>query len=456
MGPLQEYSTSLTFFPLPPAATVGPVTAKVPVFTYGLDERDRTEDWNPPFDFNNASAGPGGKNQHEQLRLRTRIWGTLSAPHSDVQLNVKLTNEMNKSIYTHVKLNDNEIFFDQLNIKFNKTFIKGLTFQAGRMDWIKGDGFMFMDGTGGDGSRASYYNMVNIAYTHKKSQLEVVGILNPRLEHLFPLVHNQKTALDDWNDQAIGLYYTDRNRSNTDIDAYYMLKKEIKDPRAATNSLFQPNKHTNTIGARILHRMPNGLSIKGEGALQFDAVRANPAQTLKATSWTAFAGYVTVTKQFLNTPGKPFVEGGYTVLSGSDQQKDGVGFDPLFSRWPRYSELYAYSLVNEKGISYLSNDGILTLEAGVIPVKKIVLRAALYQHNAFKSINAFSPTVFGTGTNRGENLQLRSDILLSKNWIGHILYEKWWAGNFYAHQDPAYFFRGEVTYTFRGKVGAAR
>lgn len=447
MGPVQEYSTTLSLFPLPPPVSLAPKNAEAPLFTYGLDERVRTEDWNNLMDYSDRA-----NDEHKQLRMRTRLWGGLSTPHSEVQFNFKLNNEIKKAIYINQRFNNNEVIVDALNLQFNKTFIPGVSVSVGRQDWIKNDGFLFMDGSAGDGSRSMYFNMVNIAYTHKKSKLEIVGILDPRREHLFPLIHNQNTNLNEWDEQAVGLYYTDRNHKNTDVDAFYFLKKEVHDYRAPTNSLFQPDKHINSIGGRVLQRLPNGLSVKGEASLQWNALHANPAQSLAATSYTAFGGYVTVTKQLTKVKGKPYFMGGYTVLTGSDKQADGVGFDPLFSRWPKYSELYIYSQVAEKGVAYSTNDRIVMAEAGFNPLKAVTLRAAWYQHNAFKSIGAFNPTVFGIGSNRGMNIQPRVDVVVSKNWMGHILYERWIPGNFYLHQNPAFFFRAEATYTFRGKV----
>lgn len=452
MGPLQDYSTSLTLFPLPPPASVGPNHAEAPLFTYGFDERVRTEDWDNIFDMNTKSAGPGNTDAHKQLRLRTRLWAGLSTPHSEVQFNVRLANEIKKAIYIDQRLNDNEVVVDAMNLQFNKTFIPGLTLSIGRQEWGKNDGFLFMDGTSGDGSRTTYMNMVDLAYTHKKSQLEIVGILDPRGDHLFPIIHNQRVNLTEWNEQAVGAYYTDRNHKNTDIDIFYFLKKEVKDYRAPTNSLFQPDKHVNTIGTHLAHRMPNGLSVKGEAVLQFEALHANPAQKLAATSYAAFGGYVNVTKQFLTVKGKPFVLGGYTVLSGSDKQADHVGFDPIFSRWPMFSESYLYTQVEEKGVGYSSNDRIFTAEVGFNPLKAITLRAKFDQHNAFDSIGHFNPALYGSGTNRGENFQARGDVVVNKNWKGFFLWDRWFGGDFYKAQNPAYFVQAQVTYTFKGKL----
>jgi len=451
--PLSEYSSSLSLFPLPPPVSIGPKDSEAPLFTYGFDERVRTEDWNPLFDFNNASKT--GEDYHEQLRFRTRVQAGVSTPHSEMQLNVRLVNETYKNqVNPEQNLTKEEVIVDNMYLQFNKTYIPGFSISAGRQDWMKNDGFLFMDGSSGDGSRTSYFNMVNLAYTHKKSKLEVVGILDPRREHLFPIVHNVDCNLNEWNEQAAGVYYTDRNHKDTDVDAFYMLKKEINDYRAPSNILFQPDKHVNTIGGRVLQRLPNGLSVRGEAALQFDSLHANPAQSLASTSFTAFGGYLLVTKQFNAIKGKPYIEGGYTVLSGSTKQADGAGFDPLFSRWPRYSELYVYSQVDEKGVAYATNDRIVTGEVGFTPSKAITLRAKLDQHNAIDSVERFNPSIYGSGTNRGENFQARGDVVLNKNWQGHILYEKWLPGKFYAHQDPGYFFRAEVTYIFRDRFFA--
>ena len=97
MGPAQEYSTTLSLFPLPSPVSLAPKNAEAPLFTYGLDERVRTEDWNNLMDYSD-----GANDEHKQLRIRTRLWGGLSTPHSEIQFNFKLNNEIKKAIYINI------------------------------------------------------------------------------------------------------------------------------------------------------------------------------------------------------------------------------------------------------------------------------------------------------------------------------------------------------------------
>jgi hypothetical protein len=444
--PLQNYASAISLFPLPPVSTAVPLK-KAPLFSYSLDERVRTENWDDIYQ-NYTTAN----NEHKQLRLRTRLGGTLSTPNSEVQFNVRLANEINKSIYPNVRFNNNELIFDRFNLALNKTFLPGVTLNVGRMDWVKNGGFLFLEGNPGDGSRSTYYNLANLAYHRKGSQLELVGILDPRRDRFLGIVHDQARNLIEWDEQAIGAYYTDRNHKSTDFDVYYMLKKEIHDPRSASSIFFQPDKHVHTVGGYINRRLPQSMSIKGEADLQWNAVRANAAQALAAASWTAFGGYINVTKQAKEFFGQPYFLGGYTVLTSSEKQTDGAGFDPLFSRWPYFSEMYIYSQIVEKGVGYSTNDKVFELMAGWTPVKPLRVAAAFYQHQAFRSIRSFDPTTFGAGTNRGENYQLRLDLTAKKNWTGHILWERMDTGDFYANPHPIQWVQIEAIYNFSGHV----
>jgi len=58
-----------------------------------------------------------------------------------------------------------------------------------------------------------------------------------------------------------------------------------------------------------------------------------------------------------------FTAGTY-YLSGDDPDSDDwEGWEPLFGRWPKWSESYIYTLINENGVAYWSN--MLSLYAKV-------------------------------------------------------------------------------------------
>ena len=68
---------------------------------------------------------------------------------------------------------------------------------------------------------------------------------------------------------------------------------------------------------------------------------------------------------------KPYIQVGWYGFSGDDPRTTGriEGWDPLFSRWPKWSELYIYSQMRETGVGYWTNSSMWQGEAGFSPQK---------------------------------------------------------------------------------------
>jgi hypothetical protein len=430
-----------------PAAVTAP---NGPSLQVNYLQRVRNEDWNNIYDWNDAKD-----DQRIQMRYKERFALLFKSPALD--FTAGLDTELNKKYAlnpTQVvanKFNSDEVVFEALNVKLKKLPIPGLALIVGRMDLNKGEGFLLLEGSSGDGSRSTYFNAANLSYQHAKSTFELIGILDPRQDRFFPIIHNQHKYLNEWDEQGIAAYYTDRNHKNSDIDAYYFYKKEVNDYRAATNVLFQPNRQVNTLGGRLAQRNFGGLSITGELAGQWGKQHANAATATPAKDIRAWGGYLYAKKSF-DLAWKPTLQAGFIGLSGTDATNTSTinGFDPLFSRWPKWSELYLYSLLPEKGVGYWSNDKMLQIEGTVTPIKPLTLRATLYEEYAFHPAGIV-PATYGTGTHRGENYQFRGDYIFNDKWRYHFLYEKFVPGDFYAGKDSVYFVQTQVVYQFTSK-----
>jgi hypothetical protein len=434
-----------------PSAVKGSASTQAPanrlLFQYGFEERIRTEDWNNASDYSNATD-----DERHQLRYRTRTWFSLG--NDLAEFNARLVNEFKKQTLPNVRLNLDEVFFDSLYIDIKKTPIRGLSVRVGRQDLNRGEGFILMDGSSGDGSRSMYFNAVDFTYAFKKSKFELIGLLDPRQDRFLPRIHNQGKYLNEWDEQAVGLYYTDRNHKNTDFDAYYFHKKEVNDYRAASNAQYQPDRHIETLGGRIVQRLKPSVTITGDFAYQWGTQHANTLTVAPASDIRAWGGYGYVKKTFASRM-KPYVLGGFVALSGDDPATldKNEGFDPLFSRWPKWSELYVYSLVPERGVAYWTNTRMFQTETGFTPWKPVTFRATLYVQDAFHAFTQGKASMFSNGTHRGENVQLRMDYTLTPSLKGHILYESYIPGSFYTQPSHSGFFRAEIMYTFKDKIG---
>ena len=402
-----------------PDLTAKQAEDEMPAIQFSWENRIRNESWNNSMDFSNAMD-----DQIVQMRYKEHAAFTYTSAPVDfmIGMDAELTKHMalnNAEVavdsFSNAMNMTGEMIFEYFNLNLKKLFIPGLSMKVGRQDFMKGEGFLFMDGTSGDGSRSSYYNMVDISYKHAKSQLELVGILDPQIDRFLPVVHRnniKKEYLNEWDEQAVGLYYADRNRKNTDIDAYYFLKKEIHERDYPNTSYqFQPDRHINTLGGRVVERAPRGFTFSGEYAAQWGAQHANTSTgTIKGTGVVnpvtgvfipalsaaqpakdiaAMGGSAYVNKSFNVGRWNPYLQVGYIGYSGSDYKNNPnkIGnFDPLFARWPHYSEMYLYSLVPEIGVGYWTNNNLTKLEVGMNPkiphMKSFTIRGTVYDEYA--------------------------------------------------------------------------
>src|SRR5512140_3269641 len=167
---------------------------------YGFEQRVRNENMNNEFDYDDNLD-----DQRVQLRWRTRIW--MKAPlGSNIDINVGLTQETNQIFVKRAPWRFDEVMFETFNIDFKKLFTKGLTLRVGRQNLIKNEGFIFLEGSPGDGSRTVYTNAAVLGYTWKKSKIEAIGIMNPRQDRFLPVLHDRHKAILDWNQSSIGAY----------------------------------------------------------------------------------------------------------------------------------------------------------------------------------------------------------------------------------------------------------
>ena len=404
---------------------------------WGFEQRVRNENWDNAMDFSDAI--PDLRNQ---VRWRTRVW--MNAPvSSNIDFFVGLDQETNQIVRTHAPWRMDEGIIENAYLDFKKVFVKGLSLRVGRQNLMRGEGFLMLEGNCYDGSRSIYMNAANLAYSWNKSKLELIGILNPKRDRFLPKINNRNRLLNEWDEQALGTYYTNKNSPRTSLEAYYFYKKEINDYRAPSNAQFQPDRHIHTAGGRAVHALDKAWSVTSEFALQWG--RQHPD-----TAISGWGGYGYLKRQGAGRS-KPYAQFGWCGLSGDNPAtKDRIeGWDPVFSRWPKWSDLYIYSQFREKGVGYWTNTGLWMGEAGFSPARPVALRATYYHMDSFQPF-AGSPAVFGAGTRRGEMYQARVDLKANKNWSGHVLWEHMLPGSFYSAKAPAYFLRFEAIYLLKG------
>jgi hypothetical protein len=479
--------------------------AEVPGITYGFEERFRFEG------YNNADFNSLKHDTLDQVRMRTR-------PYADINLNeylegyvrmgwegVKRTADASYPLSStgHEQASPftaGELWFDNAYVKIKKfPGFTNLSLQAGRFEIVKGDGWLFSDPSALDGSREGYDNAFDLAYRHVNSMFELIGIYNPKydgflpvwnrtpitdplnpcnsgtIKNSVPVLAETGKQLQEWSQTAIGVYYTNREHKNTDIEAYTFFNKSYGDIRKQTYYTYLPDRHYTLFGGRAVQRLPRvpGLSFTGEFAYE-----AGTEDSMKSAvpnfDIRAWGGYGYAKKSF-KVKFNPYVTAGFWALSGQDPKSRTVGnFDPLFERStnvsttgdaPAWSEFYVYSESYEEGSYYWTNLKMAQVESGFTPVRQLTFAGgyahldamepfAVNPYHAAGSVKPAAPSagIFGTGLGRGQLAKARLIYTIAPGVQGYINLEKFFPGDFYIPHDSGYWFRSEISYRFKGFV----
>jgi hypothetical protein len=397
----------------------------------GFEERARTENWDNSTDFDQKAL-----DARHQWRFRTRAWAKLNTG-ANTEFVLGLANESRKLTTPHVALAMDETVFETLYL--DHRFADGASIRVGRQNLTKGDGFILMDGGPLDGSRVAYFNAVDLAWTAGKSRFDLLVISDPYRDEYLPRIHDRTKSLIEADENALGLYWTDASCAKTTVDAYYFYKAETGDTRASAAR--QGDRMFHTLGGRCTRDFAGDWSVKAELAGQ--AGGQQPGSDIRA--WGA---QTSVKKSFAHAS-KPSILLGWTGLSGDDPTTaTNEGWDPLFSRYPKWSELYIYTQVSERGVAYWTNLSMWQAEVRLTPVKPLDLRATCYRMAAFHRFPG-KPAIYANGTQRGDLYEARADVKLNDSWRGHVVGEYLKPGDFYTGSDGGWFFRAEISCTFK-------
>lgn len=402
---------------------------------FGFEERVRSENWDDLGDFSNRAA-----DTQRQWRFRTKLWCSLALTDT-IDALILVNNETKKVTTPETDFLWDEVIFENLYLDFR--FGGGWTLRAGRQNFSRGEGFVFMDGGPMDGSRTGYVNGLVLARAKGLSKLEFLALSDPHRDLYLPRFNDRVRPLIEWDEQGLGFYFTHQVPQKTAWETYYFFKTETRDSRPRSSPVYQSDRRFHTVGGRLVQPMTPGWSLTAEAALQWGKQEAD-------RRINAYGGYAALLKT-LDRPWKPTLALGYTELSGDDPStRRNEGWDPLFSRWPKWSELYIYTLARELGVAYWTNLALWQAEIRVTPATWAEGRITWYDLKAQYPFPG-KPALYSDGRHRGHLFQARLDLTFGKNWKGHAVYESFNPGDFYTGVDPAYFFRVEASYQFKKK-----
>ncbi|MEI7733343.1 MAG: alginate export family protein [Verrucomicrobiota bacterium] len=446
--------------------------------TWGGDIRVREEYLDSVTTMGNANAPRSLQNW---VRFRGRVFATV-APFEPVSVNMRLTTEPryyiaettvgNRMFSNRRGMDWTEGVIDNLNLKVTNLFEGPVTLTLGRQDIMLGDGWLVMDGTPLDGSRTTFFDAARMTIDMPDDNLSLdlmyidLGAMNNRV---MPVINARSDrALTDQNERGLIAYATFKPKKELEVNAYFMYKH---DQRVYEDRVYTPytgyqtargdNGDIYTLGGRVVHDATEHVRVSVEGAYQFGR-KQETGTPMGARSNTLFGNnYHSISACGLNSRISYLVKDkmnnvvylAYEYESGDDPStsKD-EQFDPMWGRWPRWSEMYIYSYPNETKVAFCSNVHRVGPGWTISPNKYldfVVNYNLLYADQAVPTRASVASTSFSRhGHDRGQYLQAIMKAKFNKHLVGHLWAEVIWPGNFYSFKEQMTFLRWEVMASF--------
>lgn len=313
-----------------PAQGADPAGTAAHSVAVGGDIRLRLEGLNNALDLND-----GANDSYGFFRLRSRV--SIDGRHGqDLQVYFRLANEYRWGRGELVSgLNDpaGKVSIDNGYVDVRIRPVPGLRARLGRQDLMYGDGFLIFDGTPADGSSSAYFDALKLSYSYGPCDMNSVDLFMAKIEaEGFPTGTNPPGG----SENIYGLYGALASAKERKCDLY-LLYHDKRDPtRTGGGVVLHPPQRTAVLGGRYSIAPASGLRWGAEGAVQTGRYAG---RYRRAFGGTAHAGWVSLT-----WPHPGFDVGGVYLSGGSPTTGRYEGWDGFASEWPKYSELYIYTV----------------------------------------------------------------------------------------------------------------
>lgn len=423
-------------------------------FRYGADLRVREEYFdNIPIIDDPPGVTRGGENNY--FRFRPRIWAEADVTPK-VTLRARALTEWREWEDPDMAGQpqraswewQDEWVFDHLYVDL-RDVVENLDLRIGRQDLIYGTGKVILEGNPKDGSRTIYFNAAKATWKGMKdAPLDAFFIYNQSLDELAiddaeRDLTGQTSANDDITESGGGLYWKNNVNKEMPFELYGIYKNESDwQSGPATSLVSHEELDLGTVGFRLMPQFSDRLSGNLEAAYQLGEQGDVDVEGYMVDAFLTWKAPVLEDM-------KPAVSYGLYCLSGDDpSSEDDEGWNPLWARYPQFSELYVYAF-DAEGAGRWSNLTAPHVDLVLSPLKWLKTTAMLYYMWAPEENGP------GGGNERGWLGVLKGEFTIGENLLckrdkltGHLLLELLEPGDYYNVDDTALFARWELMYAF--------
>ncbi|MBN2199875.1 MAG: hypothetical protein JW747_08525 [Candidatus Aminicenantes bacterium] len=401
---------------------------------FGFSERFRYDTWD-----NVRTLDAGRSDGRAVVFLRTRF--SLDAALSRrMEFGIRLTHEARQAVTpAGESFQWDEAVFDRFHVRWTVPGSLPLTLTLGRQSLFVGEGFLVAEGTPLDETRSDYFNALRLDWTPAGGRrLTFFACHQTEKDSLLPVIRSRSRPLVEQPETGLGLVYA-RIGERWDWEASVVYKKSLP------GSIPLPEGDVLTFDGRLVRSVLPEIVFSGEAAFQ-----TGTRGGARLFSWGANGRLSWDLENTLPVPLR--ISAGALALAGDDPASETYeGWTPLFSRWPRWSESYIYTLAEEQDgrTAWWSNLTSLFGEIDVRPTGRLALRLGVHLLGAPRTGPAAWDEISGSGHVRGTLWSAMVTVLLSERLRGHLLYEGFRPGDFYVPEADGYsFLRFELLWEF--------
>jgi hypothetical protein len=350
------------------------------------------------------------------IRWRTRA-GMFLEMEDEYEFELRFVNEFRKTYTPGRDVDWDEIVIDRLLFRWTRGEAEPLTVTIGRQDIIWNEGFLVLDGNPLDGSRSIYHNALRFLLERGEHAWDLALIANPKVDPIV-IAGDDDRPLSEADERAVAFRWYSRR-----LLQFSLVVKGEKDPDGE-----RPAYTGWTFGARKIARFSDARRALGEVALQHRS-SAGDAGFAWAGNFKYEGRYGEKTGAYL----------GFYYYSGEGGGMK--GFRSPWGRWPKWGEMWVYSLIGEAGVSEWQNLAAPYMGIDHRPVDAVLLHAMIQI--------PYAPEP--SWNDRGLMTIIGVNATLAKNLTSHLLWE-WHTSPQYPGEaeQNAHFLRWQFNYDFGG------
>ncbi|MEN8008427.1 MAG: hypothetical protein ABFS42_15565 [Candidatus Krumholzibacteriota bacterium] len=362
------------------------------------------------------------------VRFRTRLGAEAAGGNHDFR--ILLTNEHRRYVRPDNQDFDwDEIILDQASWTWAIHPETKLT--LGRQNIIWDRGFLMLEGHPLDGSRSMYQNAVRLQAPLGGSELDMAVIHNPKRDPIV-LAGDNDLPLADADETAVAVRLTGGSAKVS------LIWKNEVDP-----DQMLPDLQVLTLGGRTDRRTGDNGELMGELAVQYQR-----EGTGSAGNDDGFA--MALQTHFADDLGAAWHgKAGFFFYSGAGNGMR--AFRTPWGRWPKWSELYIYTLIGESSPGRVNVAAWENIAAPHGTVSRPLGKAARFRFSAYYLL---APQTDWAARGVMTQTELKFDLMPGLD--GHLLWEMLAPGAYHdgaGGREPltstVHFLRWQLTYAFK-------